>query len=414
VPNSNHGKERIVIKFGGASLADSERISKGTESVVNEVKRGSEVIVVVSAMGKTTDTLINLLEDICGKSCEKIDIDDVLSMGERTSTRIFSTILKSKGLKVKYFDPSDEDWPIITNEDFFNANPIDKICGKRIVRFIEPLLCKGIVPVIPGFIGKTREGKISTIGRGGSDTTAFMLANSLKAKEVVMVTDSDGIMTADPKILPTAKRIPKIDMDFLVKLADSNTKFLHMKALRYKAPETDIRVIDFSKGDLSAEGTIITGGIESELEVELMKDSSVASITVVGKKISEKSSIIHELVEKVRGHAKLIGLSLNFDSAILYVSENRDLKKLLENLHLTVRQYEATIALTVREKLGFLKIKGVGLEETPGVIGKTSESLRLNGINIFGILTITSSILIFVEWNEAKRAKGIIEKALED
>ncbi|MCZ2845412.1 MAG: aspartate kinase [Candidatus Bathyarchaeota archaeon] len=418
MPNSNssNDKERIIIKFGGASLADSGRILKATKFVLDEVNNGKDVVVVVSAMGKTTDSLLGILEKSSNNNLEKTDADDILSMGERTSIRIFTAALKSKSidLRVKYFDPSDEDWPIITDENFTNANPIIEQCKTRIRQNIEPLFKNNIVPVIAGFVGKTRNGQISTIGRGGSDATAFIIAQALNAKEVVMVTDSHGIMSADPKFFPNAMRIPRIDVNYLVKLADSGAKFIHIKALKYKSPKTNVRVIHFKESSLAANGTIITGGIGSDLKVNFMSNSPIVMVTIVGQEISEKSNVINELIEKINYYAKLEGMSLNHDSAIFYVSENKDLKELLEGIHDSVKNHKETIAMNFHKKLGFLKISGVGLEQTPGVVGLISESLRLKGINIFGLLTITSSILVFIDWDESKNAKELIEKALED
>jgi aspartate kinase len=416
MPDSNNSdnKERMIIKFGGASLADSNRIMKATKFVLDEVNHGRDVVVVVSAMGRTTDSLLGILKKSSNNNLEKMDADDILSMGERTSVRIFAAALKSKGLRVKYFDPSDKDWPIITDDNFTNANPIIEECKTKISQIIEPLFKNNVVPVIAGFVGKTRDGKISTIGRGGSDATAFILAQALNAKEVVMVTDSHGIMSADPKFFPNATRIPRIDVNYLVKLADSGTKFIHIKALKYKSPKTNVRVIHFEEASLAANGTIITGGLGSDLKVNFMSDSPVVMVTVVGQEISEKSSAIIELIEKINYYAKLEGMSLNHDSAIFYVSENKNLKELLENIHNSVKNRKETIAMNFRKKLGFLKVSGVGLEQTPGVVGLISESLRLKGINIFGILTITSSILVFIDWDESKIAKELIENALGD
>lgn len=418
MPNSNNSneKERIIIKFGGASLADSDRILKATKFVLDEVNNGKDVVVVVSAMGKTTDSLLGILEKSSNNNLEKTDADDILSMGERTSIRIFTAALKSKSedLRVKYFDPSDEDWPIITDENFTNANPIIEQCKTRIRQNIEPLFKNSIVPVIAGFVGKTCNGQISTIGRGGSDATAFIIAQALNAKEVVMVTDSHGIMSADPKFFPNAIRIPRIDVNYLVKLADSGAKFIHIKALKYKSPKTNVRVIHFKESSLAANGTIITGGIGSDLKVHFMSNSPILMVTVVGQEISEKSDVINELIEKINYYAKLEGMSLNHDSAIFYVSENKDLKELLEGIHNSVKNHKETIAMNFHKKLGLLKISGIGLEQTPGVVGLISDSLRLKGINIFGILTITSSILVFIDWDESKNAKELIEKALED
>lgn len=413
MPDSGHSADtskRVIVKFGGTSIADPERITRAALSIVKAVKSGEKVIVVVSAMGKTTDELLSILHST-DKSIEREDEDDILSMGERISARIFAAFLKAEGLKSKYFDPSDKAWPIITDDNYSNANPILDECEKKVKDFVEPLLSKNIVPVIAGFIGKTQGGKISTIGRGGSDTTAFILAKALKSNEVIMVTDSNGIMTADPKLIPDAERIPEISIDSLLSLADSGKKFIHRKALKYKALESNVKVISHMNGDLSANGTIITGGITSNLSVEL-DNSSIASVTIIGNRISEKPDLIYGLIKKIKRNQDLAGLSLNFNSIIIYVIENQNLESTLKAIHDGVKRSKDLISMTIRKKLGFIKIKGSGLEETPGIIGRISESLMVNDINIFGILTITSSILVFVDWKSAEKSKELIKKAI--
>ncbi|MEM2841131.1 MAG: aspartate kinase [Candidatus Bathyarchaeia archaeon] len=401
----------IVAKFGGSSLADSERISKAAKSVAEEVSRGVKVAVVVSAMGKTTDVLMEILQN-SGRGVEKHDIDDILSMGERTSVRVFAAALKSEGLKVKYFDPHDDDWPIITDDNFSNANPILEECKQRIREYVQPLLLNGVTPIIAGFVGRTKTGKISTIGRGGSDTTAFILAQALGAEEVVLVTDSEGIMTADPKIVKEAKRLENIDVNVLVQLADSGKKFIHRKALRYKDPKIDVRVINLMKGDLEAEGTRITGSISSELEVEQVIEEKASMLTFVGRGMSRNPKIISELAEDVEKHTELLGISANSDSIILYIKEKEDREQLCRRLHETMLKHKQAISMNIKTGLAYLRVKGVGLEETPGLIGKISEALRINEINIFGILTITSSILIFISYEEKEKATTLIKRAL--
>ncbi len=396
----------IVAKFGGSSLADSERIRKAVRSVAEQVKKGVRVAVVVSAMGKTTDALLEILGNSSGRGVEKHDIDDILSMGERTSARVFAATLRSEGLSVRYFDPADDDWPIITDDNFSNANPILAECEARIRQYIAPALANGVVPVIAGFVGRTADGAISTIGRGGSDTTAFILARALSADEVVLVTDSEGIMTADPKLVPGAKRLDKVDVNALIGMADSGTKFIHRKALKYKDPRIDVKVVNYSLANLDSEGTRITGSISSELEVELAAPSKALALTIVGQGLSRNPRIISELADKVEKHTELLGLSANTDSIILYTSQNEKIDSNLQDIHGTLLRHPEAISMTVRRNLAYLRVKGVGLEETPGIVSRVSDVLRANDINIFGILTITSSILIFVE--DAEKDKAII------
>jgi aspartate kinase len=333
-------------------------------------------------------------------------------MGERTSVRIFSAGLRNNGVESRYFDPYDNDWPIVTDASFSNANPLREECTSRIKQNVLPLVEQGIVPVIAGFVGKTLDGKVTTLGRGGSDTTAFILAEALEADEIVLVTDADGIMSGDPKVVTAPRRLADIEVNTLVGLADSGAKFIHSKALKYKPQSINVRVINHAYGDLTREGTIIKGALATELGVGMAFPSQVAEITVVGNHISENSWIVQELVEEAKKNATLLGMSMNTNSAILYVSEDKSIDQLINQVHETVLNSPETKAMAVKKGLVFLKISGVGLEETHGIIGKISETLRLNSINISGILTIASSIFVFVDWNERENALKLIKNAL--
>ncbi len=404
--------KKIVVKFGGSSLADHERLLKAVVAVVNEAKKGIHIAVVVSAMGKTTDDLMATAKNTSNGKLEKHDLDDILSMGERTSIRIFAAALKTNGAESCYFDPIDNNWPIITDSAFQNANPILKDCEKNIRECILPLMERGIIPVVAGFLGKTKDGKITTLGRGGSDTTAFILAEALNADEIVLVTDADGILSGDPKIVSNPERLREIDVNTLVGLADSGAKFIHSKALKYKPKNINVRVINHAHGNLSEEGTVITGALASELDAEIAHPFPVAEITVIGNGISANPQIIQEMVEKTKQHSMLLGMSMNTNSIILYASQEKNLGALFNDIHDITKINKEMIAMAVKKDLVFIKTSGVGLEETHGIIGKISEDLRLNGINISGILTITSSILLFVDWNEREKALKLIKNSL--
>jgi aspartate kinase len=404
--------KKIVVKFGGSSLADHERLSKAVAAVANEVAKGTRIAVVVSAMGKTTDILMSTAKNTSNGKLDKHELDDILSMGERTSVRIFAAALRTNGVNSRYFDPLDEEWPIITDAAFSNANPLLGECKKRIQEHALPIVEKGVVPVIAGFVGRTTDGKITTLGRGGSDTTAFILAQALDADEVVLVTDADGIMSGDPKVVVSPRRLSEIDVSTLVGLADAGAKFIHSKALKYKPQSINVKVINHAYGNLDKEGTLITGALATELDVEIAHSSPVAEITVVGHSISESPQIISEMVEKAKAHSSLLGMSMNTNSVILYVSQEKNIDALLNEIHNIILNKAETIAMAVKKDLAFMKTSGVGLEETHGIIGKISEVLRVNDINISGILTITSSILLFVDWNEREKALHLIRNSL--
>ncbi len=405
--------KKIVVKFGGSSLADHEKLAKAVNAVAKEHEKGTKIAVVVSAMGKTTDILMKTMKNTSNGKLEKHELDDILSMGERTSVRVFAAALRTNGVESCYIDPLDDRWPIITDASFSNANPILQECTTKTQKHVLPIVEKGIVPVIAGFVGKTTKGKITTLGRGGSDTTAFILAEALKADEVALVTSADGIMSGDPKIVSNPKTLPEIDVSTLVGLADSGAKFIHSKALKYKPQSIAVKVINHAHGDLSQNGTLITGALATELDVEIAHPSPVAEITIVGNRISEKPQILMEIVEKTEAHTPLLGMSMNLNSVILYVAQQKNIDKLFNQIHNITLNNPETIAMAVKKNLAFLKTSGVGLEETHGLIGKISENLRVNQINIYGILTITSSILLFTDWSKHEKALQLIRKSLK-
>ncbi|MEM2130727.1 MAG: aspartate kinase [Candidatus Bathyarchaeia archaeon] len=404
---------RIVVKFGGTSLADGLSISRAVKSVIKKAKQGVQLVVVVSAMGKYTDTLIDIVNKACSSSISNEDLDDIVAMGERTSARIFSAALKSLKARSCYFDPENQDWPIITDKTFKNAKPNLPLCEKMIKTHIEPLLDKGIVVVVPGFIGKTGSGAITTMGRGGSDITALILAQALSADQVILVTDVLGIMTADPKIIKNPKKIDKIQVDALAGLADSGTKFIHKRALKYKHPKIDIKIISNMFGDLDSEGTIILGDFPKNMIIEQYPDSATA-ITIVGKELSKSPQTLCEIFNEVnKTNAELLGMSVNHNSIIIYLA-SRDAGDILEALHAIVLKTEKAIAMAVRKDLTFIRIKGIGLEETPGVISSITKTLNTEKINIYGIFTITSSVVVFVDMKDKEKTIRLIEEVIED
>lgn len=404
----------VVVKFGGSSLASGEKVSNAVKAAVKELRKGAKIVVVVSAMGKTTDFLLNIVNDVINSNgpASNSDVDDILAMGERTSARIFSAALKASGVKCRYFDPADPDWPIITNNKPTNADPLLSECEQCINKHVVPLLREGIVAVLPGFIGKTMDGKITTMGRGGSDITALIVARALKAKQVILVTDVDGIMTADPKLVKSAKRIAEIDVNSLIGLASCGSKFLQRKALKYKDADIDVKIINHSYCDLEAEGTVIRGSLTSR--IVNLEFPDVASITIVGKALQQSPEVLHQVIQKVRSaDVSLLGISASSDSFIIYVPEDM-LDKILEPIHSVVLQNSEALAVVVRRNLALLNIKTAELEETPGIISRFAQALYARNINIYGIFTVASEIHVFVDMASVEEALDVIKDSIEE
>ena len=407
---SFHQRRRLlIVKFGGSSLSNPKRINLAVASVALEYARGNRVVVVVSAVGNTTDRLLQLTNG--GAELVETDKDDILAMGERTSARIFAASLKSRGMQARYYDPSDRDWPIITDNNFLNANPLKSKSLQRIRRYVKPVLDDGVIPVIGGFIGRTGDGRISTLGRGGSDTTALLLAMALEADEVVLVTNVSGVLTADPNLVGNARVLPKIGMKTLVGIADTGTKFIHRKALRFKDPKIDIRVISNTNGKLDSQGSLITGGSLPELEVKVNTPHPIASITIVGTGLPRQPELVRK-ISKLAG-SNLVAVSQDIDSAILYIKQTPSLRNQITRLHDAILNDPHGIALAARMGMALITVRSIGLEERPGVVAKISDALRSANINMFGMLTITSSVLVFVDWNVRRKAASLIRTSLE-
>jgi len=164
---------------------------------------------------------------------------------------------------------------------------------------------------------------------------------------------------------------------------------------------------------LNREGTIIKGALAWELDPESAHPTPIAEITVIGKGMSANPEIITKMIEKVKQHSMLLGMSMNTNSIIFYVPQENNVNELFNQIHQITIDNKETIAMAVKKDLVFIQTSGVGLEETHGIIGKISEDLRVNGINISGILTITSSILLFVDWSEKEKALKLIKNSLK-
>jgi aspartokinase len=201
-------------------------------------------------------------------------------------------------------------------------------------------------------------------------------------------------------------------MKALIGMADSGTKFIHRKALRYKDPEINIRVIPSAAGRLDARGTQITGGPLPELEVKIHNPDPVASITMVGRDLPQNPELIRKVTKIIK--TNLVAISQDRDSAILYLSQTPSLQRQISRLHEVVAKDPHGLAIATRMGMALITVKGVGLEETPGVVARISDALLSSNINIFGVLTITSSVLVLVGWKIRKEAGKLIRDSLEN
>jgi len=389
---------RVVVKFGGADLSTAERIRKAAEMILRTSYK--EVVVVVSAIGKTTDNLIGVMSEI-GRIDDR-DYAEIVSMGERTSARIFCSALKSLGANAVYVDPAEDNWPIITDSNFCDAKPDIEKTMTLVKKYLEPMLSESI-PVVCGFLGRDEHGNITTLGRGGSDITALLIANCLEADEVILVKDTDGVLSADPKIVPNARLLGKIDIYEMFSLALGGAKIIRPEALKYKLPNQKLRILNFSSESLDIEKTEITGVFNSN-SPQMVKHRNLSAISLVGDVSSANLSKLFSTI-----YAKSIyGVCTGKKSITVFTSP--------ENANETVNQLHALgcfKAVSYRGKVGMIEVVHPDFIDSPGWIAKISSALGSKNINIIEVTTSKATINVFIDEEKLELAFETIGDVFE-
>lgn len=397
-------KDILVVKFGGSVLRDSKAMERAA-SWVKELLKQHGLVIVVSAMKGQTDELLRAAKDV-NPEVDPALLDEILSMGERTSARLFTAALLRYGINAVLVDPSTEYWPIVTNERHTDADPIYAETERRCMERLMPLINSGKVPVVCGYIGVTQDGRITTLGRGGSDTTAILLGGCLGAKEVILVKDVEGVFTGDPSKVSNAKRLDALTADEAMLLMEGGSKVIHSKALRYLRDGLRLRIS--SMEGLEGSGTVIIG-TTPRLDVSIQPDRVVMVTMIAGK--SDGISMVMPIVELIqRNGGKVISLVTEEKSMILYADIDKDL---MNKLHEEAIRSGIAKAMSFFEGLSLIKVSGAMLETTPGIIQSVVAPLASSYINIYGITTISSSVRIFISEKDAERAVSLIRSRLE-
>jgi aspartate kinase len=389
---------RVVIKFGGADLSSGEKIRQAAEMVVQSPYK--EKLVVVSAMGNATDSLVNTVTKIGNISDE--DYAQVVSMGERTSARVFCSALRALGAKAEVFDPANENWPIITDCRFRDSKPDFEQTKALVRKFVLPLIGYTI-PVVCGFLGKDPNGHVTTLGRGGSDTTALLLAKCLDADEIILVKETSGVLSADPKMVPEARVLDKLDIHEMFDLAQGGAKVVKPESLKYKLPDQKLRIVNFASGNLAAGGTEIIGSFHIN-SAEMISHKNLLAINVVCEVNAENLRRVFSVLSQ-----KLIyGVSSGRKSVTVFTSDG-NVGEVLTKLHST----EGFKAISHRENVALLQVSHPMFVDSPGGVARISSALSQKGINIIEVTTSKATINVFIEENQLKKASEAIKNVYE-
>ena len=391
----------IVAKFGGTSVGNGERIRKAAKSVAKEYFEGNQVVVVVSAVNKTTDDLISLTNDAITNNLTAKQHAEIVAMGERTSVRLFSATLESLGVKSIFVDPYCDLWPIITDSNYLEAK-IDFEKTNEKIQNLKEILNQGIVPVICGFLGKSGS-QLTTLGRGGSDITAFLIGECLNAEEVIIVTDVDGVLSTDPRKIDEAELLESITVGEMLALATHGAQVLHPNALDYKRANIDAKIINFEHGDLNSKGTYITGPKEV-IPIDMF-ENPVTSITIVGKDLLEKIGIIATLTDILLDNGiNLFKLNPHHNSITVFI-DKKDSAKAFPLYHDYVINNEDLSSLSQSPDLAMISLTGPELDELA-----ISKTLAKNNIEAELINVTKTEILLFVNWDDGDKVCKLIEK----
>jgi len=389
---------RVVIKFGGADLSTSEKIAKAANLVAESPYK--EIIVVVSAMGNMTDNLIGAISQLGNVSDE--DYAEIVSMGERASARVFCSALRAIGAKAEFIDPANANWPVITDSRFRDAKPDLEKTTALAQKFLVPLLGSAI-PVVCGFLGKDGTGRVTTLGRGGSDTTALLLAKCLGAGEIILVKDTGGVLSADPKIVADAKRLDKLDIHEMFDLAQGGAKIVKPEALKYKLPNQKLRIVSFASDSLAVGGTEIAGSF-SPNSAEMESYEGLLAINVVCEVNAEN---LREIFAVLSQNA-VYGVSSGRRSITVFASDD-NVHTVINRLH-SLKGFKA---ISHREHVAMLQLSHPVFIDSPGGVARISSALSQQGINIIEVTTSKATINVFIEENQLKRAMEAIKNVYE-
>ncbi|MDT7536625.1 MAG: aspartate kinase [Actinomycetota bacterium] len=373
----------VVQKYGGSSVADAASIKRVAQRIVDTKKNGHDVVVVVSAMGDTTDELLDLAQQVSPLPPGR-ELDMLLTAGERISMALLAMAIQNLGASARSFTGSQAG--VITDSAHGRARIIDVTPGR-----ITEAIGKGHIAIVAGFQGVSQDTKdITTLGRGGSDTTAVALAAALQAQVCEIYTDVDGVYSADPRLVPNARQLPTVSYEEMLELAACGAKILHLRCVEY-ARRYGVPVVVRSSFS-SKPGTRITGEppVEQAIISGVAQDLSEARVTVVGvpdkpgeaarifRAIADAEVNIDMIVQNVSGAAGRTDISFTLPKA--------DLSAAIAAL----TKQQATVGfeqLLSDENNGKVSLVGAGMRTHPGVSATFFEALGAVGVNAEAIST---------------------------
>jgi len=409
---------RRVLKFGGTSIVDGERIRNAAECVKRLTDAGDQVVVVVSAQGNETNTLLEAAYDVANSSGDSQDIYRIALLGEEKSARLMCAALKAQNVSAVPFIPTDRDtWPIIIDSDDLSPIAASKINEERSItlrsektaqRFRQHVakhLRVGTVPVVAGFFGLSSTDQLVTLGRGGTDITAFIVGRYIGADEVIIVTDVEGVLSGDPRLTSIKPRLIKeLSVEDLEAMGGAGSRVVHPRALRFKTEEVRARIVDYKHlTDLATSGTTILGASQSSIMANSRK---LSFVTLVGTNFSRQTGLLAEVVDRLAAANIVVNSLVSCDRFIVIYLEDRFGEEAYKVLHNLVSERRDTFQnITIKGGIGEIRLRSSSFIDEPGVLAEITGLLSSKRINILETVTTLSDIYVYVAWEDLKEAK---------
>ncbi len=395
----------IVAKFGGTSVASPERIKNVAKRLVRMKQEGHQVVAVVSAMGKTTDELVGLANAINANPPAR-ELDRLLSTGEQVSMTLLAMAIEALGYKAMSFTGRQAG---IETDGTHNKAKIVKVDNER----IESALAEGAIPVIAGFQGIDKNGDITTLGRGGSDTTAVAVAWGIKADVCEIYSDVEGVYTCDPRVVPRAKKLDQISYDDMLELASAGSGVLQSRAVEF-ARKWNV-VIHSRSAFSDAEGTYVKEepDMEEAVITGIAHDTSEVKVTIRG--VPDSTGVAAKLFSSLAGNMVSVdmiiqNISLDGYTDISFTCPGADLPRAKETLDRVVGEVNAR-EYVVDEDIAKVSLVGTGMKSSPGVAAKAFTTLGENQINILAISTSPIRLSVVVDGAQATQAVRCLHTA---
>ncbi len=398
----------IVQKYGGTSVGTIERIHRVADRVAQTQQEGNQVVVVLSAMSGETDRLLKLAHEVTTVPDER-ELDMLLSTGERITIALLSMELRGRGINARSF--TGRQVGIITDSAHTKAR-IARVTADR----IKEALKQGIIPVVAGFQGINEQSDVTTLGRGGSDLSAVALAAALKADRCVIFTDVDGVYTADPNIVPAARRIDKIAYEEMLEMASLGAKVLQTRSVEFAA-KFNVPV-EVNSSFKEGKGTLVTkedAGMEAAAIAGVTGDRNQAKITVIG--VPDKPGIAARIFGSVaEAHINVDMIIQNMSQATLtdlsFTVPRADLKQAVSIIQAVAKDIEAK-SVSVTEAIAKVSLIGVGMRSHSGVAAKMFQVLSREGINIMMISTSEIKISCVIDEKYLELAMRSLHSAFD-